>query len=335
MGELSEYTNKYMPVFNRELDLFCDSIFIKTNPDLLEIFRYHLGLEASNRGQGKRLRPLLVLLCTEGARSEWRNALPAAIAVELVHNFSLIHDDIEDNGLTRRGREAVWIKWGLPIGLNAGDAMFAAAFIAINGLSKTIGNDKTLKAAQLLAETCISLTQGQHLDLSFEQEKKVSTDDYFRMIQGKTAALFACCAKMGALIGGLDDNGSDSFGEFGHYLGMAFQIYDDWLGVWGDPRETGKSASSDLVEGKKSLPVLVGFERSSRFIKRWNEGPVTDSDAGEIAEWLREDGVELHIREEFLGWHDQLRGQLLRLDCRSSIRAVLEELIEQLTIRTK
>ena len=138
MGELSEYTNKYMPVFNRELDLFCDSLFIETNPDLLEIFRYHLGLEASNGGQGKRLRPLLVLLCTEGASSEWRNALPAAIAVELVHNFSLIHDDIEDNGLTRRGREAVWIKWGLPIGLNAGDAMFAAAFIAINGLSNTV-----------------------------------------------------------------------------------------------------------------------------------------------------------------------------------------------------
>lgn len=335
MGEFYQYTNKYMPVINRELNTFCDSLFSKTYPGLLEIFRYHLGLDVSNSGQGKRLRPLLVLLSAEGAGSKWSNALPSAIAVELVHNFSLIHDDIEDNGLTRRGQEAVWVKWGLPIGLNAGDAMFAAAFIAINGLSNTVGNDKTIQAAQLLAETCIELTRGQHLDLSFEKDGEVSIDDYFRMIEGKTAALFACCTKMGALVGGLDGKGVENYGMFGHYLGMAFQIYDDWLGVWGDTRQTGKSTNSDLVEGKKSLPVLLGFEHSSRFLERWSDGQITDADAGEIADWLREDGVEFRVREEFFRWQDLLRGQLVRLDCSASVLAVMEELVEQLTIRTK
>ena len=335
MGGLNLFINKYMPVFNQRLELFCESLFSENDSGLLDIFRYHLGLEPSGNGHGKRLRSLIVFLCAEGAGAEWQNAMPAAIAVELVHNFSLIHDDIEDNGLERRGREAVWVKWGLPIGLNAGDAMFASAFMAINKLSEMIGWEKTIQAAQLLAETCMGLTQGQHLDLSFEQEEQVSTDDYFRMIKGKTAALFACCARMGAIMGGLDDKGSENYGQFGHYLGMAFQIYDDWLGIWGDPRETGKSVCSDLIEGKKSLPVLVGLEQSDRFIARWNKKPITDSDAGEIAEWLREDGVELHVKEEFLKWHEQLRGQIKLLDCRSSIRAALEELTEQLTIRTK
>ena len=335
MGELNQYINKYMPVFNQKLGLFCESLFSDNESGLQDIFRYHLGLEQTNNGHGKRLRPLIVLLCAEGAGAEWRNAMPAAIAGELVHNFSLIHDDIEDNSLERRGREGVWVKWGLPIGLNAGDAMFASAFMAIHDLSETIGWEKTIQAAQLLAETCMGLTKGQHLDLSFEQEEQVSTDDYFRMIQGKTAALFASCARMGAIIGGLDEKGSDNYGQFGHCLGMAFQIYDDWLGVWGDPRKTGKSACSDLIEGKKSLPVLMGLEQTERFFARWNERPVTDSNAGEIAVWLREDGVELHVREEFLKWHEQSRGQIKLLDCRSSIRAALEELTEQLTIRTK
>jgi len=335
MTDLNHIINKYMPVFNQDLYLFCESLFSNNDSGLLEIFRYHLGWELSKKGHGKRLRPLIIFLCAEGAGAKWRNAVPAAIAVELVHNFSLIHDDIEDNGIERRGQEAVWVKWGLPIGLNAGDAMLASAFLAINDLSNRIGSAKTIQATRLMTETCIELTRGQHLDLSFEKQKQVSTDEYFRMIQGKTAALFACCGKLGALIGGLDDNGLDSYGVFGHYLGMAFQIYDDWLGIWGDPRETGKSVCSDLIEGKKSLPVLVGLERSNRFIARWNEKPITESDADEIAEWLREDGVEFQVREEFLKWHEQLRGQLMRLDCKSTIREVLEELIEQLTIRTK
>jgi len=335
MEKLENKIREYLPVFNRELALFCDDLFSKSNPQLLEIFRYHLGLNLTDSGQGKRIRPLLVLLCAEGSGSNWHNALPAAVAVELIHNFSLIHDDIEDNGTTRRGQEAVWVKWGLPIAISAGDVMFSAAFASLNQLFKTVGQKTALQASHLLAETCLHLTQGQHLDLTFQIENNVTIEDYYRMIEGKTAALFACCTKIGALISGLEEKSIEDFRLFGHYLGVSFQIYDDWLGIWGDSVQTGKSASSDLVEGKKSLPVLYGLEQSHRFHKRWDDGPIIESDAIEIAGWLREDGVESRVRNEFLRWHKCLQGQLEHLNCGPSLRSNLDELIEQLTIRTK
>ncbi len=276
-----------------------------------------------------------MLLCTEGVGSDWQTAIPAAVAIELVHNFSLIHDDIEDNGLTRRGQEAVWVKWGLPIGLNSGDAMFAAAFKSIYGLTELLGSEKTLRAAELLTTTCLLLTQGQHLDLTYEDKKRIKIGDYFRMIEGKTAALFACCTHMGALIGDLDGEKLESYRQFGHFLGIAFQIYDDWLGIWGDPEQTGKSACSDLVESKQTLPVLLGLENSGRFKDRWNGLPITESEAIDIAGWLKEDGVELLVRNEFFRWHEKMHEELRILECSEPVKSALGELSEQLTMRKK
>jgi geranylgeranyl diphosphate synthase, type I len=140
---------------------------------------------------------------------------------------------------------------------------------------------------------------------------------------------------LGALIGGLNGKKRELYGQYGYALGMSFQIYDDWLGIWGDAQETGKSSSSDLVEGKKSLPVIWGLEKSTRFKYRWKKGPISDAEAGEMAEFLREDGVELRVREEFTRWHDNAIHTLNLLDGSQSVKSALAELGEQLSIRTQ
>ncbi|MDP2964694.1 MAG: polyprenyl synthetase family protein, partial [Pelolinea sp.] len=276
--------------------------------------------------QGKRVRPLLTLLCTEGCGGDWKPALPAAVAIELIHNFSLIHDDIEDNGLIRRSKETVWVKWGLPKGLNAGDAMFASAFKVINELKSTVNPENATDAVELLSSTCFKLTAGQHLDIDFESRENVSIHEYYEMISGKTAALLACCTQMGALLGGMDKEGQLQYSKFGNELGMAFQMYDDWLGVWGDPEITGKSANSDLIEGKKSLPVLMGIEKSKRFLTRWKGKPISTDEANQLSVCLREDGVEESVKKEFHLWNQRALDSLNSLKCDEKIKTALNEL---------
>jgi len=169
-------------------------LFKEYESQLEEIFTYHLGLRHDDNA-GKRVRSLLLLLCTEGAGGDWKKAIPAAVAIELIHNFSLIHDDIEDRGEMRRGRMTVWKKWGLAIGLNAGDAMFAAAFKELRDLEKFYEPEIVLESVNLLSKTCLELTKGQHLDIEFEKRELVSEEEYFRMINGKTAALWTFSRK--------------------------------------------------------------------------------------------------------------------------------------------
>jgi geranylgeranyl diphosphate synthase, type I len=221
---------------------------------LPEILRYHIGWDGDGSGpeaQGKRIRPLMVLLSCAAVGGNWRDALPAAAGVELLHNFSLIHDDIEDNSPLRRGRETLWKKWGQALAINAGDALFTLSYEAICGLRDTTSPQVALKAVQIFNETCMRLTGGQHLDISFEKERQILEKEYLQMVAGKTAALLAACTKLGALAGGADENQITAYGRFGEYLGLSFQIQDDWLGLWGNSTETGKSSESDLVAGKK------------------------------------------------------------------------------------
>lgn len=302
--------------------------------DLEAIFRYHLGLENGTQKKGKRIRPLLTALCAECAGLKWEKVIPAATAIELIHNFSLIHDDIEDGGETRRGIPAVWKKWGLAKGINAGDAMFAAAF---NLMSNSANMDDTLflKAIQLLSCTSLRLTEGQQLDIEFEKNDCLSRADYLRMVMGKTAALLGCCAQMGAMLGGLSEMEQQSYREFGENLGVAFQIYDDWLGVWGDPDITGKSVSSDLLEKKKSYPAVLGFQHSSLFAQRWSAGPLKENEVREMAGFLEADGVKQLVEEEFHAWTDRAMESLDSMRCGEEVRSVLRKFAYKLLIRQK
>jgi len=268
---------------------------------LYEMMTYHMGWEGEGAGpkaRGKRVRPLLVLLSNASAGGEWKNALPAAAAVELVHNFSLIHDDIEDNSPMRRGRPAVWKIWGLAQAINTGDTMFTLAHLAVIDLKETTSPIISIRATHLLQQTCLHLTQGQYLDISYEDKSNLSINDYWPMVRGKTAALLAACTELGAMVADVDDETISAYRNFGRDLGLAFQALDDYLGIWGDAARTGKSVASDLVEGKKSLPVLYGLGENGKFAKRWQQGPISMDEVPKLAKQLEDEGARTFTRDE-------------------------------------
>ena len=226
------------------------------------MMHYHLGWKDASLGQtvapaGKRVRPMVCLLACQAAGGNPDQALPAAVSLELVHNFSLIHDDIEDNSRTRRHRATVWSIWGEPQAINVGDGMFTLAYLTMGRLPCLgISPDMTMRALQALQETCLTLTEGQFLDMSFEEQLEIDQDDYLWMIRGKTATLLATCARVGAILAGAYNPTVTAFREYGDSLGMSFQIEDDILGIWGDEALTGKPAASDILQRKKSLPLV-------------------------------------------------------------------------------
>lgn len=258
-----------------------------------EMLTYHMGWTGEGAGAaatGKRIRPLLVLLTTAACGTEWLHAAPAAAAVELVHNFSLVHDDIQDNSDKRRGRKTVWKIWGMPIGINVGDALFVLSNQAIMDLSENYPADTVIAAAKVLHNTCLDLTRGQFLDMSYEDRNDLGVEDYWPMVAGKTAALLSACCHIGSILGGADEAKQDAYRSFGHAVGIAFQVQDDILGIWGDEAITGKSAASDLLEGKKSLPVLHGLSKGGKFAERWAKGPIQPDEVEELAQLLASEG---------------------------------------------
>lgn len=269
---LETYLQVYLPALDRELRLVADR-FLPGPEEFDRMVRYHLGWVdeeglPAQAGRGKQIRPAIVLLCTELVGGDWQQALPAAAAVELLHNFSLIHDDVEDNSPLRRGRPSVWKVWGKANAINVGDAMFALAHLALWRLAECkVPFPVVLEAFHLYERTCLTLTRGQHLDMAFEHRLDVSIDEYVAMIDAKSAALIATSAQLGAVVGGIPLDETEPFVSFGRSLGRAFQIRDDILGIWGDPELTGKSAATDIVSRKKSLPVLYGLERSSELVE--------------------------------------------------------------------
>lgn len=255
---------------------------------------YHLGWEGDGAGPeatGKRIRPLLVLLSNASAGGNWQAALPAAAAVELVHNFSLIHDDIQDDSPTRRGRITVWKKWGIPQAINTGDAMLTLAHLWLLRLETTTSPAIALQAARILQNACLFLTQGQFLDLAYENHASLPMDAYQHMVAGKTSALLAGCTEIGALTAGADVAHCLEYHRFGHSLGLAFQAQDDYLGIWGNAALTGKSTASDLLAGKKSLPVVYGLNQGGLFARRWAQGPIQPTEVEDLAAQLKAEGA--------------------------------------------
>ena len=235
-------------------------------PELSEMIHYHMGWLNDAQSGGKRIRPLIALLCCAAAGGTWQSILPAASAIELIHSFTLIHDDIEDQSDTRRGRTTLWKLWGIPQAINTGDSLFAMSRLTTLRLIETdINPELILEAQHTLDQACLRLTQGQHLDLAYETQEEVSVDDYLKMIEGKTSALITASSTIGAQLAGSPGPIIDKYRTFGHHLGLAFQVQDDILGIWGDPAKTGKPASDDLFHHKKTLPTLYGIAKSQSF----------------------------------------------------------------------
>ncbi|MDT0306566.1 polyprenyl synthetase family protein [Streptomyces sp. DSM 44917] len=220
---------------------------------------YHFGwIDAQGRpaeqDSGKAVRPALALLSAEAAGAPPATGVPGAVAVELVHNFSLLHDDLMDGDEQRRHRDTVWKVHGPAQAILVGDALFALA----NEIILNAG-EAGPRAARRLATASRRLVDGQAQDLAFEHRERVSVAECLEMEGNKTGALLACAASIGAVLGGAEDALADALEVYGHHLGLAFQAVDDVLGVWGDPATTGKRTWSDLRQRKKSLPVVAAL----------------------------------------------------------------------------
>jgi geranylgeranyl diphosphate synthase type I len=228
-----------------------------------DMIRYHLGLDGSGAA-GKRMRPLLGLLAYASIAGDHAAALPGAAAVELGHNFSLVHDDIEDGDVERRHRPTLWSVYGVPQAINAGDMLFSLSRVALHRLTDLGFSDaKVLRLMRLYDTTCVALCEGQYIDIATsESDDLMSVELYFNMIGRKTAALIAASIEAGALLATDDEGVIASYRAFGWDLGIAFQLNDDLLGIWGDERHTGK-APTDIARKKKTLPVIYTFEHAA------------------------------------------------------------------------
>lgn len=214
---------------------------------------------------GKRLRPFLVLKSCKLLLGKEENAIPTAAALELLHTFTLIHDDIMDQDNMRRGVPSVHIQWGVPIAINAGDLLFAKVFETITKYTdiNQVEPERILQVLMEISEATINLCEGQTRDMLFEEKESVSSEEYFEMIKGKTAALFETAARCGGILGGGTKNQVDSLGVFGHFLGMAFQIIDDVLALTADEKVLKKPVGNDIREGKRTLMVIYALEKAS------------------------------------------------------------------------
>lgn len=238
------------------------------DPFTRTIVSYHLGWCDQNgvetSGGGKSIRPALVLLVSEAVCGSATPAVRGAAAVEMVHNFSLLHDDIMDRDEERRHRPTVWAVWGESAAILAGDALLSLAHEVL----ASDASDNAQCASGLLAEATRELIRGQVLDLSYEKRDDVSLVECIDMEAAKTGALLAACGSIGATLGGADDRAVRAFADFGAQLGLAFQLVDDLLGIWGSPQTTGKPVYSDLAARKKTMPLVWCLENGGTYGER-------------------------------------------------------------------
>lgn len=221
--------------------------------NLYDPIRYMLDLEA------KRLRPSLVLMGCNVFSDEVQLAVYPALAIEVFHNFTLMHDDIMDQSAMRRKRPSVHAKWNQNVAILSGDAMLIKAY---DLLSHTSGSHMP-QILDVFNQTALQVCEGQQYDMDYEQSLTVSRDDYIRMVQYKTAVLLAASLKIGALLGGADESQSDCLYEFGKNIGIAFQLQDDLLDVFADPAVFGKVTGNDIVSNKKTILLIEALNLAS------------------------------------------------------------------------
>jgi geranylgeranyl diphosphate synthase type II len=209
---------------------------------------------------GKRIRPVLALIAADAVGGDIKKALPAALAVEVFHNFSLVHDDIMDEAPLRRGKATVHEKWDANTGILSGDVMLVKAYQCLDAYPAELFKELTKLFSQTAKEVC----EGQQYDMDFPQQDNVSQAEYLQMIKNKTAVLLGCSLQMGAMIGGLSREESQPFYDFGIELGLAFQLQDDYLDAFGDPLTFGKQVGGDIIENKKTLLYLLALDKGDK-----------------------------------------------------------------------
>ena len=300
---------------------------------LYEMVRYHLALDGSGASGGKRMRPLLGLLAYASIAGEHQRALPGAAAVELGHNFSLVHDDIEDGDTERRHRATLWTIHGVPQAINTGDALFSLSRIALHRLTDLGFPDSTvLRLMRLYDETCLALCEGQYIDIAMSgSDELMSVELYFDMIGRKTAALISASIEAGALLATSDEEVIARYRGFGWALGLAFQLNDDLLGIWGVEQTTGKEPS-DVAHKKKTLPVIYAWEHAGpqdreRLRAIYASPDPTSDEVAEIIAILERSGAREYTRDEARRYRDEA---LAELDAARVVTPAARERLEQI-----
>ena len=238
-------------------------------PEFYASMQYAMGwldeeLRPTEAPGGKRLRPRLCLLACAASRGDPHRAVQAAAAIELLHNFTLVHDDIQDSSPQRHHRPSVWSLTGVPLAINTGDGMLIASHLLLTGLARSeVPPALVVHAVEQFDRTALRVCEGQHMDISFEARDSVSSAEYLEMIQRKTAALMGLSCYLGALVGATEVKTLEMYRTFGERLGMGYQIRDDLAGVWQEETRTGKRAMEDIYQRKKSYPVVRAFEAAT------------------------------------------------------------------------
>ena len=324
--DVLKYLEERAHMVEREMDRWVPR---GLEPEILAKATRHL-LEAG----GKRLRPCLALTACEAVGGRAEDALETATALELLHNFTLIHDDIMDRDEFRRNVKTVHVLWGEPVAIIAGDALFAKVFEAAAANAKRLGLDgaRAVELFDTISKASFEICQGQALDMLFEGRADVSEAEYMRMVSGKTGALLEASAKVGALLGKGEPEQVRALAEYGRLIGMAFQMQDDVLGVAGEQEKFGKPIGSDVREGKRTLIVVRALttappDDKTTLLRALGKRDASEAELKAAIDVLKRAGAIDYVAERARGLVAQAKSKLKALP-ESGAREVLSELAD-------
>lgn len=321
------------------VDTYAEKLFTRSDYALYGMMRYFMGytdehFSPSNQTVGKRVRPGLLLLIADsyGIRED---ALPTALSIELFHNFTLIHDDIIDHDELRRGRPTVWKLWGVDHAINTGDAQLILALRALEEPTRASPEHVAIVRKRLL-DRYLEVSEGQYLDLSLAATKlgdpSVTGNAYLTMIKKKTAQLIRATTEAAPLLAGRSEDEVATLGDFGENLGMAYQLYDDWQGIWGAPEKTGKKRAGDIYERKKTLPVIYAHENLAIADRQclevlYNSDTSDETMVAEVLDLLAKTNAQRSLENRAMHYKEEAMRTLARTGLSESTRALIERIV--------
>lgn len=331
---LGKFAAHYLPEIADELRAVADQAALPVM--LRTMLNYHLGFVdefgAPASWGNKYIRGLIVLLCCEASGADASRAVPAAVAVQMAHESTLIHDDIQDASTMRRGRPTVWKIWGMPQAVNTGDTLLVMAHLALcDCLERGASRESVVRSVRALDDALVALTGGQHLDMSYESQPNVSPAEYMHMIEGKTVALIRASGEIGALIAGAEDSRVTQFRKFSGWLGVAWQLRDDLWGIWGD-EGAGVRFGNDLFQRQKSLPVLYAINRNAELGERYFSEPqrvLTHVEVARLARMIEAAGGRAYTETAMQAAYDKALAALDVLDVKGDAGRALRMIAQQ------
>ncbi|MCH8309463.1 MAG: polyprenyl synthetase family protein [Chloroflexi bacterium] len=314
--------------------------------EVYDMLRYYMGWVDENGRpheamEGKALRPTLCLFACEAVGGAVEMAMPSAVALEFIHNFSLIHDDIQDRDETRHNRKTLWAVWGDPKALVAGNVLRVVADECLHQLLESgLDHERALSAGSLLTEAYLEMIEGQYLDLQYEGRHDIAMSDYLNMISRKTGALIRCSLNLGAVVGAHEQGVADAFKECGRAMGYVFQIIDDVLGVWGDEETTGKPVGADIRRKKNSFPVVYTMEMADHKDQQmlneiYDKEVLDDTDVESVLEVMERLNVRDHAQNAAEMYAEAAMASLAPIELSPQARREVEDLTQFLLVRDR